>query len=75
MESWLNGGKMKDGEWLQVWNGEDLCACAVAGEHVWEFRLAFSSGIPRNSVCVLISKNTASSFTQFLDELELRRVH
>ena len=39
MESWMNGGKMKDGEWLQVWNGEDLCACAVAGEHVWEFTL------------------------------------
>ena len=46
----------------QVWNGEDLCACAVAGEHVWEFTLVFSSGIPRNSVCVLIA-NTLLVFS------------
>ena len=54
-ESCLDRGKM-NGEWLLVWNGDDLCACAVAGEHVWEFTLVFSSGILQNSVCVLIAK-------------------
>ena len=55
MESWLNGGKI-NGKWLLFWNGDDSCACAVADEHVWEFLLVFSSGIPRNSVCVLVTK-------------------
>ena len=61
LNSWMNGGRF----WTEcswVWNGEDSCACAVAGEHVWELDLEFSSGIPRNSVCVPNSKNTACSF-------------